>query len=247
MKSIEENAFWNCYNLKKVTLNEGLESIGEQAFNSCYMLEDINIPQNIKRIERGTFAHTSIRKLVLPESVEYVAHNAFYYIPNKQTDKEEKIYVYNGKTWPWEDEQTIIIPKYEGEVSITILNPECEFTISSFSGDIDKVYGYWNSTASEMYGERYDIFVSIGEYNKKKKEYLAGDANCDGTVDLADAVIIMQSLANPDKYGLDGTDERHITEQGIENGDVDKNIAGLTSNDALRIQEFLLGKAVEFE
>ena len=57
----------------------------------------------------------------------------------------------------------------------------------------------------------------------------------------------MQSLANPDKYGLDGTDERHITEQGIENGDVDKNIAGLTSNDALRIQELLLGKAVEFE
>ena len=81
-------------------------------------------------------------------------------------------------------------------------------------------------------------------YAEGKKEYLAGDANCDGTVDLADAVIIMQSLANPDKYGLNGTDERHITEQGIENGDVDKSIAGLTSNDALRIQEFLLGKDV---
>ena len=69
-----------------------------------------------------------------------------------------------------------------------------------------------------------------------------GDANCDGGVDMSDAVIIMQSLANPNKYGLNGTDSRHITEQGLLNGDVDLSISGITSNDALRIQEYLLGK-----
>ncbi|PWJ10235.1 CotH kinase family protein [Ruminococcus flavefaciens] len=61
-----------------------------------------------------------------------------------------------------------------------------------------------------------------------------GDANCDGTVELADAILIMQSLANPNKYTL--------TEQGKRNADVDKATEGLTSNDALKIQEFLLGK-----
>ena len=72
-----------------------------------------------------------------------------------------------------------------------------------------------------------------------------GDANCDGTIDMGDAVLIMQSLANPNKYGLDGTDSKHITSQGQLNGDVDVSVKGITSNDALRIQEFLLGKVKE--
>ena len=71
---------------------------------------------------------------------------------------------------------------------------------------------------------------------------LYGDANCDGGVDMSDAVLIMQSLANPNKYGVDGTDKNHITEQGQLNGDVDLSVKGITSNDALRIQEYLLGK-----
>ena len=69
-----------------------------------------------------------------------------------------------------------------------------------------------------------------------------GDANCDDIVDMSDAVLIMQALANPNKYGIKGTDERHITETGERLADVDKTSEGLTSNDALRIQEFLLNK-----
>ena len=71
--------------------------------------------------------------------------------------------------------------------------------------------------------------------------YKKGDANCDGNVDMSDAVIIMQSLANPDKYGEKGTDKFHITEQGKINGDVETSSKGLTSNDALEIQKYLLG------
>ncbi|WP_051411571.1 CotH kinase family protein [Ruminococcus flavefaciens] len=71
---------------------------------------------------------------------------------------------------------------------------------------------------------------------------LSGDANCDGQVDLSDAVMIMQALANPNKYGVNGNDKNHITEQGAANADVDKKSAGLTANDALKIQEYLLGK-----
>ena len=69
-----------------------------------------------------------------------------------------------------------------------------------------------------------------------------GDANCDGDVDMADAVLIMQSLANPNKYGVGGTDAKAITAQGQLNADVDISSKGITSNDALRIQEFLLNK-----
>ena len=52
----------------------------------------------------------------------------------------------------------------------------------------------------------------------------------------------MYALANLNKYGLNGSDENHITEQGWINGDVDKSTNGTTANDALKIQEYLLGK-----
>jgi len=70
---------------------------------------------------------------------------------------------------------------------------------------------------------------------------LYGDANCDGTVDMSDAVLIMQSLANPGKYGLTGTDAKHITQKGLNLADVCENGNGVTTNDALVIQNYLLG------
>ena len=69
---------------------------------------------------------------------------------------------------------------------------------------------------------------------------LYGDANCDGEVDLSDAVMIMQSLANPDKYGVNGSDERHITKQGLANADVRDRGDGVTTGDAQAIQAFML-------
>ena len=68
---------------------------------------------------------------------------------------------------------------------------------------------------------------------------IKGDTNCDGTVDMADAVLIMQALANPNKYGINGTADHHLTEQGKLNGDMDGD--GLTVGDAQEIQKELLG------
>ena len=78
-----------------------------------------------------------------------------------------------------------------------------------------------------------------GENVSTPVERLKGDANCDGQVDLSDAVMIMQALANPNKYGINGTAEHHLTEQGKFNGDMDGD--GLTVGDALAIQRKLLG------
>ena len=60
-----------------------------------------------------------------------------------------------------------------------------------------------------------------------------GDANNDGGVDMSDVVLIMQSLANPNKYTL--------TAPGIYNADVYEAGSGITANDALTIQKLLLG------
>lgn len=79
-----------------------------------------------------------------------------------------------------------------------------------------------------------DVSFIINDENSVR-----GDANCDGAVDMADAVLIMQALANPNKYGLEGTAEHHLTEQGKRNGDM--NDDGLTVGDAQAIQMKLLG------
>ncbi len=67
-----------------------------------------------------------------------------------------------------------------------------------------------------------------------------GDANCNGTVEMADAVLILQSLSSPGKYGTSGSESEHITGQGSANADVYENGSGLTSMDALSIQKYLL-------
>ena len=69
---------------------------------------------------------------------------------------------------------------------------------------------------------------------------LYGDANCDGSIDMGDAVLIMQSLANPNKYGVNGSDELHITSKGLANADVSDIGDGVTTGDAQAIQAFLL-------
>lgn len=57
---------------------------------------------------------------------------------------------------------------------------------------------------------------------------------------MSDAVLIMQSLSNPDKYGIDGSDASHITEQGILNADCCNKGDGITNEDALAIQKYKL-------
>lgn len=95
-------------------------------------------------------------------------------------------------------------------------------------------YGKKEPLSFAKYGEHQDFEIKLSKTTKK------GDANCDGTVELADAILIMQAIANPDKYGVEGSAGMHITEQGTVNGDVDPAVKGITSNDALRIQMYLL-------
>ena len=73
-----------------------------------------------------------------------------------------------------------------------------------------------------------------------KVEGVLGDTNGDGTIDVSDAVLIMQSLSNPSKFGTQGTDAHHITEAGKNRGDVENRGNGLTNMDALAIQKYKL-------
>ncbi|MDE6672176.1 MAG: dockerin type I repeat-containing protein [Ruminococcus sp.] len=64
---------------------------------------------------------------------------------------------------------------------------------------------------------------------------LLGDANEDGELSLSDAVLIMQSLSNPDTFQL--------TPQGKANADIYGDGDGVTAMDALQIQKIMIGLA----
>ena len=64
---------------------------------------------------------------------------------------------------------------------------------------------------------------------------VSGDANEDGEVNISDAVLIMQSIANPEEFAL--------TEQGRANADIYGDGDGVTLMDALTIQEMSLNKS----
>ena len=66
-----------------------------------------------------------------------------------------------------------------------------------------------------------------------------GDANLDDKTNMADVVLIMQSLANPDKYSENGQAYIHLTTLGKLSADM--NGDGLTVGDAQAIQRKLLG------
>lgn len=63
-------------------------------------------------------------------------------------------------------------------------------------------------------------------------KYLKGDSNEDGKISIADAVLIMQALSNPNDF--------QITEQGSKNADVNGD-GGVTTADALEIQKYDIG------
>ncbi len=68
---------------------------------------------------------------------------------------------------------------------------------------------------------------------------LKGDANCDSSVDIADAVATASYVGNSEKNKL--------SEQGLINGDVQGNGNGINANDALAIQQYLANIIKEFD
>ncbi len=72
-----------------------------------------------------------------------------------------------------------------------------------------------------------DQIMVLNSIKAESDDIVYGDANCDGTVSIADSTAILQHLGNQDKYGL--------SEQGLKNADIDGK-SGVTTEDSLTIQ-----------
>lgn len=168
--TIGRSSFQCCYDLQKVSMNEGLISIGESAFEQCKLLTNVTIPTTVeslgdyafricnglktislpekgalKTIGKGTFEHcSSLTDVTIPASVSYIGPYAF------------------GNCTALK--------------SITILNPECTIdsgkqTISNETSGVAKAYyrgvirGYCGSTAEEYAKKNDYLFEPLDPEN----------------------------------------------------------------------------------
>ncbi len=73
-----DGTFYNCNNLKRVQLPEGLKCIDGDAFTNCISLTDINIPYGVEIIGNAAFNNCkSLKEVTLPDSIMSIGFDAF--------------------------------------------------------------------------------------------------------------------------------------------------------------------------
>lgn len=78
LKTIGNNAFANCKNLKEITFASGLETIGNSAFANCKMLEEATLSSGLKTIGERAFEEcSSLKQITLSSGLESIGVNAF--------------------------------------------------------------------------------------------------------------------------------------------------------------------------
>ncbi len=152
-------------------------------------------------------------------------------------DMEQKINSSSGTiTWNVDsDTSSIIQYNYGGELKFGVWWIDC----GQFNIDSVVVYTDGKSATTTTTTTTTTSTTTTTTTTTTTGERTPGDSNCDGDVNLADAVLIMQYSANPDEYGLGKS--KGMTQEGLANADVIGNNDGVTNLDALQIQKFKLG------
>ena len=83
LKRIEDSAFRECINLKRINIPNTVEYIGPNAFIRCSGLQEVNLPSNLKVFDPHIFdGCTSLETVNIPVGVEFVQMKAFKFCPN---------------------------------------------------------------------------------------------------------------------------------------------------------------------
>ena len=76
--SIGANAFDYCTNLTSITIPDSVTSIGANAFKNCSKLTSVIIPNRVTSIREATFAYCgSLKSVTIPDSLTSIGNNAF--------------------------------------------------------------------------------------------------------------------------------------------------------------------------
>lgn len=121
---------------------------------------------------------------------------------------------------------------YEKDPMFQELRAEYEATGSTEGYDLN-YHRFWHAGDALMsYGAMALLYPDVLPLVEQDEEILWGDANVDETVDVADAVFILQAVADP------SNDTYKRTEKGERQADCHKNGNGVDAEDALAILKY---------
>ena len=226
----------NYYN-KNLVLNANGKNMNiatnKKSDNQIWVLESVDTTTTTTTTTTKTTTTTTTTKATTttttttttsePEIIDYKTGAEYDGSPMK-IGESRKVYILNGDT----------------KAAVGVRMVQCDTDIIKYAynegDDFLTITAAKNGDAEIfVYGEDC-VFPASVKLSVLDEEYvdskMLGDANCDGSVNMADAVFIMQSVSNPDKYKL--------SEQGQKNADVDGS-GDVTNKDALKIQQFKLG------
>lgn len=82
-RCIGNRLFFDCSNLKSITIPDYITTIGESAFYGCTGLTSITIPNSVTSIDSDAFSNCdNLTSIVIPDSVTNLGGNVFHYCDN---------------------------------------------------------------------------------------------------------------------------------------------------------------------
>ena len=145
-----------------LTLPANLQVIKEDAFCNTQSLDCVVIPEGVTRIEARAFANSSVFEIVLPESLEFIAENAFSGCRNIGATVVKNSYAHK-----WCKDHSI---PYQVDGEVPEVNPDDYFVEIKFSNVFQPTE--WNYKASrkfaDMVNERTDGHIAITYYGQNQ-------------------------------------------------------------------------------
>lgn len=160
--------------------------------------------------------------------IENRIHHTFWCFNENSGDTGGLVYDNFGK-WD-EDKYALVKPALWQNESGKFISLDHKIALGEAGNGIS-LGEYYSGTPSTVPPSTTDL--------SSDSEILKGDANCDGSVDIADAVATASYVGDSVKNKLSA--------QGMLNGDVQGNGNGLNANDALAIQQYLANIISEFD
>ena len=77
IKTIGQDAFSDCANLKNVTISSGITTIKDGAFAECESLENIEIPNSVTEIGEHAFIGCGLKQIVIPKGITSIKTSTF--------------------------------------------------------------------------------------------------------------------------------------------------------------------------
>jgi len=255
VKKITPNAFLRCDNQITIELPNSITCIDNYAFSSCENLISIKMPKSISHIGYAAFyGCKNLSSIIIPDDCEYIDYMAFdncnnltsiivpnsvfeiYYYAFLFCEKLKDITIYNPKCVIYDNSISTTATIY-GYVGSTAQEYAEEFDIKFVAIDDTTTTTPVTTTTTTTTTKPVTTTTTTKPITTTTtKPALTvtkkGDANCDGTADIADVVLAKCYLINPKAYS--------ITEQGLANADVIGSGNGLEIQDVVAIQKLVL-------